>query len=272
MLEAAEIGEGDKVLEIGTGTGYSTALMCHRLGDHAVTSIEFDPVVADRANVALTVAGYMPALVQGDGLLGYEPNAPYDRLIATCSVRTIPPAWLRQISEGGTITAPMLGWTGGVAFAHLRVAADETASGRFLNDDVYFMPARPHAAPPLETMEMGIGEVSTTAIDPSLLKGDTALFVAQLAVPQAQHGWAGEILTLHDVEMGSHADVRPSEGGEWLVHQYGPQRLWDRVERAIETWQEAGQPHQSGFGLTVTPERQSVWLGNPDGPSWKLPT
>ncbi|GAA0827766.1 hypothetical protein ACFQVD_36195 [Streptosporangium amethystogenes subsp. fukuiense] len=46
MLEAARISDGEKVLEIGTGTGYSTALMCHRLGDGAVTSVEYDRVVA----------------------------------------------------------------------------------------------------------------------------------------------------------------------------------------------------------------------------------
>ncbi|MFC4006859.1 hypothetical protein ACFOY2_06485, partial [Nonomuraea purpurea] len=62
-------------------TGYSTALMCHRLGSGAVTSIEYDPVIADRAKTALTIAGYMPFLVQGDGLHGYERRAPYDLLI-----------------------------------------------------------------------------------------------------------------------------------------------------------------------------------------------
>ncbi|WP_373291555.1 rRNA adenine N-6-methyltransferase family protein, partial [Sphaerisporangium melleum] len=54
MLDAAQIANGDKVLEVGTGTGYSTALMCHRLGDRAVTSIEYDAAVAGRARDALT--------------------------------------------------------------------------------------------------------------------------------------------------------------------------------------------------------------------------
>lgn len=138
------------MLEVGTGTGYSTALICHRLGAGAVTSIEYDADVPGRAGTALTLAGYRPALVEGDGLNGHPCNAPYDRLIATCAVRTIPLAW-EQIRPGGTITTPMLGWTGGAAFAHLRVAQDGTASGRFLPDTVFFMPARPHAAPPLES-------------------------------------------------------------------------------------------------------------------------
>ncbi|WP_329429441.1 ATP-grasp peptide maturase system methyltransferase [Streptosporangium sp. NBC_01495] len=272
MMEMAGIDEGDNVLEIGTGTGYSTALMCHRLGDKAVTSIEYDSVIATRARAAILQAGYEPTLVEGDGLLGYEANAPYDRLIATCSVRTIPPVWLDQVREGGTITAPMRGWTDGVACAHLRVAGDGSASGRFVNDDVYFMIARPHTPPRRGDMTMGIGEVSASRIDPALLKDETALFVAQLAAPNAQHGWAEDIFTLLDVSNGAQTDVRPDPDGGWTVYQHGPVRLWDEVEEAILTWQGAGSPHQSGFGLTVTGDRQYVWLGEPDGPSWDLPT
>lgn len=272
MLEVADIGEGDAVLEIGTGTGYSTALMCHRLGQDAVTSIEYDPVIAARAKAAIAAAGFAPTLIQGDGLVGYEANAPYDRLIATCAVRTIPAEWLGQVRAGATITAPMLGWTGGVAFAHLKVDEGGSASGRFVADDVYFMPARPHLAPPRGDMTMGIGEVSASRLDPAILKDDTALFVAQLAVPGAQHGWAGDILTLLDPETRAQADVEPSPGGGWVVHQHGPVRLWDEVEKVIRKWKEAGQPHQSGFGLTVTREGQWVWLGEPDGPRWRLPS
>jgi hypothetical protein len=136
---------------------------------------------------------------------------------------------------------------------------------------VFFMPARPHAAPLLETMELGSGDAGRTTLDPSILRDDTALFVAQLAAPQAQHAWAEDTFALKDAESGSRADVSPSEAGDWIVHQYGPHRLWDAVEQAIATWQEAGRPHQSGFGLTVTAESQWVWLGEPDGPCWNLP-
>ncbi|MEU4574604.1 ATP-grasp peptide maturase system methyltransferase [Nonomuraea sp. NPDC023979] len=272
MLDAAEIAEGDTVLEIGTGTGYSTALLCHRLGASAVTSVEYDPDVADRAAAALALAGYRPTLVQGDGLHGYAPNAPYRRLIATCAVRVIPAEWVLQVSPGGTITTPMLGWTEGAAFAHLYVADDGTASGRFL-DTVWFMPARTHAAPPLESIELGVGTKSYTRTDPSLLKDDTARFVAQLAVPQAQHAWAGDILTLDDPGSGSHADVRPDQAGRWLVHQQGPASLWDDAERALSVWLEAGKPGQSAFTITVTPDRQwvSLEMQGRDDLRWDLP-
>lgn len=58
MIEALDIEDGHTVLEIGTGTGYSTALMCHRLGEDNVTTIEVDPGVAARADAALEAAGF----------------------------------------------------------------------------------------------------------------------------------------------------------------------------------------------------------------------
>ncbi|MGW5485650.1 methyltransferase domain-containing protein [Streptosporangium sandarakinum] len=263
MLEAAEISDGDTVLEIGTGTGYSTALMCHRLGPAAVTSVEYDPVVAGRAREALAAVGYAPTLVTGDGLAGYDKNAEYDRLIATCSIRYIPLPWLWQVRDGGTITAPLSGWLGGGAFAHLTLADDGTASGRFLPDDLHFMTARPHGRPPLASPHLGIGD---GRVDPRVLDDRTGLFVAQLAVPSAVRLGGGDEVVLWDVGTGSLA-----EGTSGTVRQRGPLRLWDAVEDAVLTWRAAGSPDQTAFGLTVTPGRQCVWLGEPDGPSWNLP-
>ncbi|MFE3448154.1 ATP-grasp peptide maturase system methyltransferase [Nonomuraea sp. NPDC059194] len=271
MLEAAQIAEGDRALEIGTGTGYSTALMCHRLGESSVISIEYDPAVAKRARKAITEAGYTPTLVVGDGLHGYDDNAGYDRLIGTCSVRTIPPAWMGQVRAGGTITTPMWGWMGGVAFAHLTLTDNEEASGRFLPDDLYFMRARTHMPPPRPPVKTGIGDARESRIDPAVLDDEAALFVAQLAAPAAQRASVGDTTILLDVSTGSRADTKPAPGGGWIVHQHGPLRLWDAVEDAILLWQDAGSPHQSAFGLTVTPERQHIWLGEPGGPSWDLP-
>ncbi|MEU0516937.1 ATP-grasp peptide maturase system methyltransferase [Streptosporangium sp. NPDC006007] len=270
MLEAARITDGDKVIEVGTGTGYSAGLMCHRLGDSAVTSIEYDPVVAGRARQALTAAGYAPTLVIGDGLNGYDKNAEYDRLIATCSVRFIPFPWMWQVRDGGTITAPLSGWMHGSAFAHLTLTDDGTASGRFLKDDVYFMIARPHDSPPLASPYLR-GEKRASRVDPNILDDQAGLFVGQLAAPSAMKLGKGDAVILLDVATGSQAGTEADPQGGWTVRQHGPLRLWDAVEDAILTWQEAGSPHQSAFGLTVTRDRQYVWLGDPDGPSWNLP-
>ncbi|GII85482.1 SAM-dependent methyltransferase [Sphaerisporangium siamense] len=271
MLEAAQIGDRDKVLEIGTGTGYSTALMCHRLGSEAVTSIECDPGVAAHARKAIEACDHSPTLIVGDGLNGYEKNAEYDRLIATCSVRFIPPAWMWQVRDGGTITTPMWGWMDGNALAHLTLADDGTASGRFHPYNVAFMNARPHGRPPRASYMLGIGDERESRIDPSTLDDWTGCFVAQLAAPSAEKLGAGDEMILLDVATGSQASTRKAGAAGWTVRQHGPLRLWDAVEDAIETWRRAGSPHQSAFGLSVSPSAQWIWLGAPDGPRWRLP-
>jgi len=271
MLEAAQISEGEKILEIGTGTGYSAALMCDRLGNDAVTSIECDPAIAGRARIALATGGYAPTLVVGDGLAGYEKNAEYDRLIATCSVRYIPAPWMWQVRDGGTITTPLWGWMGGTAFAHLTLDDAGNASGRFLADGLYFMTARPHLPHPLSYAMPSRGPSRQSRIDPNVLDDETGLLVAQLAAPSAQRLGTGDETILLDVATGSQSSTSKTAQGEWAVRQHGPLRLWDAVEEAIETWQQAGSPHRSGFGLTITRDRQYVWLDDNDGPSWDLP-
>ncbi|MEV4383626.1 methyltransferase, partial [Streptosporangium sp. NPDC049644] len=172
--------------------------------------------------------------------------------------------------DGGTITAPLSGWMGGAAFAHLTVADDGTASGRFLEDDVYFMTARPHGPPPMSSPLLGIGDGRASRVDPRVLDDPAGLFAGQLAAPSAVKLGGGEEVALLDVATGSQATTRPEVGG-WTVRQHGPLRLWDAVEDAVLAWQGAGSPHQSAYGLTVSGERQRVWLGEPRGSGWDLP-
>lgn len=271
MLELAQIGDGDKVLEIGTGTGYSTALLAHRVGDKNVTSIEVDPTVADRAGRRLASAGFTPTLITGDGLAGYEPNAEYDRLIATCSVRYIPQAWMWQVRDGGSMTVTLAGWLPAYAAVHVTLDDAGCASGHFLPEPISYLIARPHDRPPRPTFVLREGHARQTAVNPILLAEWTPRFVAQLAAPSAELLGTGDNVTLLDVATGSIAWTRRT-GDTWTVRQTGPLRLWDAVESSLETWREAGSPPVHDFGLTVQADgAQRVWLGQPNGPSWALP-
>lgn len=272
MWHQLGVESGMKTLEIGTGTGYSTALGCHRLGEANLTSIEVDPDNAARAAAALESAGYWPHLVVGDGLDGHQSGAPYDRLIATCAVRHIPYQWIDQVRDGGVILATVAGWMHGFALARLTVGGDRTASGRFLPGRTSFMMARQHDHPPHPRLNLLPGDQRNTGLDPAILSDPTGRWVAQLSAPTAQHFGLGEQHVLMDVATGSQARVRPDAAGGWIVIQRGPLRLWDQVEEALQVWHGAGRPHQSGFGITVTPDGQRVWLHDEaDGPSWKLP-
>ncbi|MFB6888939.1 ATP-grasp peptide maturase system methyltransferase [Kitasatospora sp. NPDC056327] len=262
---------GQRVLEIGTGTGYSTALGAHRLGDTGLTSIEYDPAIAAAATTALKTAGYAPRLITGDGLRGNRDGGPYDRLIATCSVRYIPLAWLHQVTPGGRILATLSGWSYANALALLDVTGPGEATGRFMSDPASFMIARSHDRPPMPTLDLLRGQERPTRIDPAALDDWTGGWVAQLAAPSAIRTGAGAQQILWDIATGSQARTASDSDGGWTVTQRGPVRLWDKVEQSIQLWQDADEPHQGEFGITVFGGTQRVWLGSEAGPSWNLP-
>jgi protein-L-isoaspartate(D-aspartate) O-methyltransferase len=109
MLDQLDLAPGQRVLEIGAGTGYNAALMSHIVGsDGAVVSVDIDSEVAAQAREHLASAGYQDVtVVAADGAAGYPPSAPYDRVIATVGVSDLAPPWLDQLSPGGRIVVPL---------------------------------------------------------------------------------------------------------------------------------------------------------------------
>jgi protein-L-isoaspartate(D-aspartate) O-methyltransferase len=104
MLELLDLRPGQRVLEIGAGTGYNAALMANLVGPAGrVDSIDIDPEIASRARRALQRAGFKVAVAVGDGRAGFSPRAPYDRIIVTASADEIPRAWLQQLAERGRL-------------------------------------------------------------------------------------------------------------------------------------------------------------------------
>ncbi|MFF0432085.1 methyltransferase domain-containing protein [Streptomyces sp. NPDC004327] len=137
MLEALDIGAGHDVLEIGAGSGYGAALLCHRLGDRHVTTVDLDEEIAESARAHLAAAGHRPAVLTGDGARGCPEHAPYDRIVATCEIPAVPCPWLAQCRPGARILAPLS--TGLILLA---VRDPEHAEGRFLDTSAYFVPLR----------------------------------------------------------------------------------------------------------------------------------
>ncbi|MFE9681720.1 methyltransferase domain-containing protein [Streptomyces sp. NPDC006285] len=137
MLVELGVRDGAAVLEIGAGTGYNAALLSHRLGGELVTTVDLDPEITESARRHLAVAGYRPAVVTGDGACGCPERAPFDRVIATCTLSSIPRSWLAQCRPGARILAPFA--TGLVV---LRVRDPGHAEGRFLHTAAYFVPLR----------------------------------------------------------------------------------------------------------------------------------
>jgi protein-L-isoaspartate(D-aspartate) O-methyltransferase len=109
MLEQLGVAPGQRVLEIGTGTGYNAALMSRLVGpDGSVVTVDIDPDLVERARASLVAAGYPDVVVIcGDGGFGAREFAPYDRIIVTAGASDLAPEWLAQLGPGGRIALPL---------------------------------------------------------------------------------------------------------------------------------------------------------------------
>ncbi|MBM9624112.1 ATP-grasp peptide maturase system methyltransferase [Streptomyces zhihengii] len=277
MLEELNVEDDHQILEIGTGTGYSAALMCHRLGEDNVTTVEVDPDVAARADTALETAGYSTWTVTGDGLLGHPRRAPYDRVIATCAVRRIPYTWIRQTKPGGVVLATVGGsWHYGTGLAKVTVATDGTAEGQIIGRSS-FMQARSQAEVPiagdLSARTAYADSERETELPPLLLEEWMPAFLTQLAAPgthftRATSKEGNRLLYLFNPDRESFASFVQS-GDAWTVRQGGPVALWDTVEQTLTTWRDAGRPDITAVRLRVTKQAHTYWIDGHPSLRWQ---
>lgn len=106
MTQYLDLNGGEKVLEIGTGSGYQAAILA-QLTDK-VYSIEIKKKLAEKASKTLKDLNYGSVRVKhGDGYFGWEDFAPFDAIIVTCAANHIPPPLLNQLKEGGRLIIPL---------------------------------------------------------------------------------------------------------------------------------------------------------------------
>ncbi|MEW1722832.1 methyltransferase [Streptomyces sp. NPDC093109] len=275
-------------------TGWNAGLLAHRLGDRNVTTVEVDPALSARAAANLAACGLKPQLIAGDGAVGDAAGAPYDRILATCSVREIPTAWLTQSAPGGVILVP---WeTPWFAYGLLRLTVDEGggtsgasgasgASGRFA-PYACFMPMRRHSTDLRIFRDVvrddQTPEESRTPLPPWAITGDewSARFAVGLQLRNVWPAWhhAPDVpgvtsrLRLATTDTTSWAaidceDGREETAGRFTAWQYGPRRLVDEAEAAYAWWRDAESPGPERFGLTVAADgRHTLWLDTPEHP------
>ncbi|MEU8137161.1 methyltransferase domain-containing protein [Streptodolium elevatio] len=259
MLDACDLHPGQRILEIGAGTGFTAALLKDRVGPSGrVVSIEVDPSLAATARKRLKDAGVDAEVIAADGLKPSVLDGPFDRIHVTCAIRgPVPAAWIRLCPTGKI----MMPWTPTFTHAADYVTTldvhDGIAMGRF-RYPVAFMKARSQRRTPWsEWPEGGETRAYESRLSPGELGaplGNAGEFVVGLLLPGMEHYTTG---------------VHPSDGERvlWLRHGdrfaslgfgagisvnvAGDDGLVSDYIAAVEWWMNHGWPDPGGFGLMV---------------------
>ncbi|MFJ6771503.1 methyltransferase domain-containing protein [Kitasatospora sp. NPDC091257] len=272
MLRHLQVADGVRVLDIGTGTGWTAALLARRLGAANVTTVELDAELSVAAQHRLASNQFPVKAVVGDGMLGHPAGAPYDRVHVTAAVQRLPAALIEQTVPGGVIVVPY-----GTAFCNgglLKLTVAEggrSASGPFV-EDVAFMWVRGQR-PGSGEFEIEDVRHGPSGLDPAAVAEHTdAAFAIGLRLPglfrqEVSAGYdrlgTGRFEAWDGV---SYAHCRLADwDGRHAVSQSGPRDLWDEVTAAHAWWQRQGEPGLDRFGLTVTVAGEHrAWLDDPD--------
>jgi protein-L-isoaspartate O-methyltransferase len=260
MYRHAMIADDSRVL-VTTGTGYGTALLCRRLGAELVTSVDVDAHLVKTAGERLDSIGLHPhtAVVDITGNLPGE----YDRIVSTVSVRPVPASWLAGLRPGGRLVTTLAG-TG------LIVTADKTedggAVGRVEPDAAGFMRARhgdDYERPTDELWEKvkeAAGEHVSTSRYPLLYVPDTwdVMSMLELLAPGIDHRTATDgdertVWMLHPDGSWARATAAGFLDSP-TVHQGGPRRLWDQLERIRHRLNREGGLPVYGARVRIDPD------------------
>ncbi|MER7247008.1 methyltransferase domain-containing protein [Kribbella sp. NPDC000426] len=272
MLHLLDPDEQNRVLDVGTGSGYSAALLARRLGDTQVTSIDVDAYLVDAARERLADFGRTPHLEVADAT-GSLPDTDYDRIIATVSVRPIPRAWLDALRPGGKIVTTI---TGTSLLINAEKHADGVVRGRVQPDPATFMRTRRDTDYPARLDHVYDDARDQPGTDTRPVAGP---------LPDLWEDWELRCLYELDTPDIENRSATREDGtqllwllaadGSWAradsesktVHQSGPRRLWDDLERVQAKWTAAG--HFPLHTMTVELGTDGSILTSSDG-NWTL--
>ncbi|WP_328965639.1 methyltransferase domain-containing protein [Streptomyces virginiae] len=261
MLDSLMLEPGHQALEFGTGTGWNAALLAARAGAGMVTTVEVDAELAAAADRRLAAAGLGVTVHPGDGNTVQPGAAPFDRLIATYAVEQIPWAWVEQTAPGGRLVVP---W-GRLGHVALTVAADGKSATGWVQGLGLFMPSRgTDQGRAFHTVRGNDGPGRTVQVDRDLRRLADAhlLFALRVSHPDIRISTsaaeAGFTVHLHD-GVSSWATAVIGTNDAATAYEGGPRRLLAEVEAGWDHWEAADTPSLWDFGMTVTPDAQTVW-------------
>ncbi|MFF1905137.1 protein-L-isoaspartate O-methyltransferase [Kitasatospora sp. NPDC058218] len=266
MLRHGRINAEHDLLDIGTGAGGLTAIASRRLGAEHVTSVDVDAYLTEAANDRLARMGLRPEFLTVDAT-GPIPGD-YDRIVATVAARPVPVSWLQALRTGGRLVTTIAD-TALILTAWK--TADGGAEGMIERDWAGFMTTR-HSAdyPP------GLESLFKIARESDGDEAKLGRFPAA-DIRDNWEVWSMFTITLPGVQIdfeekpGERTAYLAHPDGSWAraeaqryepptVHQSGPRRLWDDLER-IRTWREVeGGLPLFGCNARVSPEDGAIHL------------
>ncbi len=286
MLHLLDVHDSNRVLEIGTGTGYNTALLCHRVGDTAVTSIDIDPILVAEAQARLAQIGHRPQITAGDGAKGLAQDTPYSRILSTCASPGVPAEWITQLADGGKIVTPL---TVGGALAVLTKTGAGEVSGRLDSEQAWFMPLRPADKPLPEGYLVALPEPppqqlqhhGTTEVDPGAFADPDFRLWLCLHLPAdtriidiVNNDFTRTGIIVHTTRHRATAEFPANNTTGPSLTTQDHRRLFDTVEAAWHAWQRCRRPDRTRVGITAHANgTHNAWLDSPtSGITWPLPT
>ncbi|WP_165423007.1 methyltransferase domain-containing protein [Ktedonosporobacter rubrisoli] len=265
QLEALDLQEGQRILEIGTGTGYNAALMGRLVGKSGtVVSIDIDDGLVEEAKRHLFQAGSENVIATvADGYEGYAPLAPYERVIATCGLHRVPRCWLAQLRPGALLVANILLELVS-PIIRVKQVGTQTLKGSFLPlEDVRYMPMRQHGEEPASRQGMRWKKYNELPRAEVELAGDLEALLKQ----------AGFALLLHCLVPTVSSHYRWQEGdeqpkmyllndrsGETAIQVLGAgtvyayrdaEDLLNGVRQAMRVFEQLGAPALDRFQVTI---------------------
>jgi protein-L-isoaspartate(D-aspartate) O-methyltransferase len=241
MLERLLLEPGQRVLEIGAGTGYNAALLATIAGPGNVVSVELDPETAAEARGALE--DYGVEVVTADGREGWAPGAPYERMVVTASAEAVPRAWHEQLVEGGIAVVPLrLGAGAPQAIPALRKTEDGFRSVSVLCGG--FMPLRGGASAEPEERIVLTGPGRLRPFPGRSRRWTFGLYVALEAPGDAYV----------DGEKGFGVAVGDGVAlvTEWGLAAWGGPEAEELLDRLLEEWRDRGRPGEGELTIAIT--------------------
>ncbi|MET9253733.1 methyltransferase domain-containing protein [Streptomyces sp. NPDC003717] len=268
MHRHAYLDEADSLLYVGTGTGYGTALACRYLASpEQITSVDVDPYLVETARDRLAKVDLFPRVetVDATGPLPVAPGS-VDRIVATTSVRTIPQSWLDALCVGGRLVTTIAGTS---LLVTAEKSPDGGATGRVEWSRAGFMEAR-HGDdyPPGLDVLLGVagaedGESITTGPYPVVdvanawdLDSMLSIMAPGIVHEYRETGDRRTALMAHSD--GSWARAVGTGSERPTVHQAGPRRLWDLLDRARALWLTEGELPVRGAQVFIKPDGRTI--------------